>query len=436
MLQPPWLDAAWQLLGAREVAGPRDNPDIVALYRDAGHPGVAHDEIAWCAAFAGAALERSGIRGSRSLMARSYLAWGERLEDGRLGAVTVLRRGADPALGHVGFWIGATRSHVVLLGGNQSNAVSVARFPLADVLGYRWPQETPAAGPRDIEAPPAAHFDRCLAHVLEMEGGYSDDPFDPGGPTNLGITLRVFAEWTGVHVDATSVAELKSQLKRIDAATVRAIYERRYWQPAGCDALPPGLSLMHFDAAVNHGVGTAIRALQEAAGTEADGEIGPRTRAAIAAGDPVHMLERYAGIRRRRYRALKTFWRFGRGWLRRVDVALERARVLAEGDQSLPESDAATKGTSPMANTPTVPAKWWGESLTVWGAIITALSTVLPALGPVTGIDLTPEMIKDAGTHIVALVQAAAGLLGTVMTIYGRVRASAPLERRPVTLKL
>ena len=89
-----------------------------------------------------------------------------------------------------------------------------------------------------------------------------------------------------------------------------------------------------------------------------------------------------------------------------------------------------------MANTPTVPAKWWGESLTVWGAIITALSTVLPALGPVTGIDLTPEMIKDAGTHIVALVQAAAGLLGTVMTIYGRVRASAPLERRPVTLKL
>ncbi len=90
----------------------------------------------------------------------------------------------------------------------------------------------------------------------------------------------------------------------------------------------------------------------------------------------------------------------------------------------------------PSAPAAQAPAKWWGESMTVWGAIVTALATVLPAFGPVLGIDLTSDLVEQAGREIVAAVQALAGLAGTLLTIYGRVRAVQPLERRALSLKL
>ncbi len=90
-----------------------------------------------------------------------------------------------------------------------------------------------------------------------------------------------------------------------------------------------------------------------------------------------------------------------------------------------------------MAATSTTPTtKWWGQSVTIWGALITALSTVLPALGPVIGIDITGDLVAEAGEKIVETVQAVGGLVGLVMTIYGRMRASQPLERRDLTVKL
>ncbi len=90
---------------------------------------------------------------------------------------------------------------------------------------------------------------------------------------------------------------------------------------------------------------------------------------------------------------------------------------------------AATKSAMPEA-------KWWGQSMTIWGAIITGLSTVLPALGPAFGIDITGDLVREAGEGLVQTVQAVGGLIGTLMTIYGRVRASQPLEQRSMSLKL
>ena len=60
MNQPTWLTEAWRELGQRERAGAADNARIMRLYRDAGHAGVAHDEVPWCAAFVGACLTRAG----------------------------------------------------------------------------------------------------------------------------------------------------------------------------------------------------------------------------------------------------------------------------------------------------------------------------------------------------------------------------------------
>jgi uncharacterized protein (TIGR02594 family) len=95
MDQPLWLTHGWRELGQRERSGASHNERVVALYRDAGHAEILNDEIAWCAAFIGASLERAGWASTRSLLARSYLKWGEALEAGRLGAVAVLERGSD-----------------------------------------------------------------------------------------------------------------------------------------------------------------------------------------------------------------------------------------------------------------------------------------------------------------------------------------------------
>ena len=84
----------------------------------------------------------------------------------------------------------------------------------------------------------------------------------------------------------------------------------------------------------------------------------------------------------------------------------------------------------------TPPAKWWASSMTVWGAVVTALSAVLPVVGPIVGLNMPPELIQLLGDQVVLLAQAAGGVAGTILTIYGRVRATTALERRQVTLTM
>jgi uncharacterized protein (TIGR02594 family) len=359
MTQPRWLELAWGDLGVAETPGSKHTARVVAYYAAAGHPEIKDDETAWCAAFLGACLERAGIASTRSLMARSYLAWGVPAGEPQPGAIAVLSRGSDPALGHVGFLVGSTATSVILLGGNQGNAVTVAAFPRARLLGLRWPSAAIATAParpappvipeaeprptaageaiRDLPADDAL-FARALAHVLEMEGGWTDDPVDPGGPTNFGITLADYARDKGATLTADTFGALKAELKAIPQSTVRRIYRERYWQPACCPLLPPALAFFHFDAAVNQGVTGAARMLQEAVGATIDGEIGPETLAKTGAQSVATTLDRYADIRRRHYRSLSTFWRFGKGWLARVDRTLAAARALSPGNERRPDS--------------------------------------------------------------------------------------------------
>ena len=434
MAQPGWMAEAWAEYGLEEAPGRASNARVVALYRDAGHSSILRDEVPWCAAFVGACLKRAGLKNTGSLLARSYAAWGEDAEEDRSGAIAVLTRGNNPAQGHVGFLVGRAAGKLYLLGGNQGDAVTVAAFDASRLIALRWPRSS--AGTQDG----ADTFEAALTHVLEMEGGYTDDPFDPGGPTNKGILLREYAQWKGVTLDAGNTAGLKGELRSIPDLAVREIYRRRYWQPARCEELSPACGLMHFDAAVNHGVGSAIRMLQEAAGTDADGEIGRLTRTAIKGMTTERLLDRYAGLRRKRYRSLPHFWRFGRGWLNRVDRTLAAARRLSQltplQDQSNPQGDhdmAREPVNSPLND---AEPKWWGKSITIWGVLITALSSVVPALGPVIGVDIPEEMVRDAGGQVMTTVQAVTGLAGTLMAIFGRIRASGPLSRRDVSIRL
>lgn len=288
---------------------------------------------------------------------------------------------------------------------------------LADLLRQRPP--VPPASRSDDRV-----FDASLRHVLAMEGGWSNDPHDPGGPTHRGLIIADLATWRGIRVTADNRARLVAELRALGEAETREIYRALYWQTARCAELPPPLALFHFDAAVNHGVAGAARMLQTALGVDVDGKIGPMTRAAAHAADPLAVIERYGELRRRRYRSLHHFWRFGRGWIARVAATRVAARKLS----------LATGKESPVTTidgTKTAPAsKWWGESLTIWGALITAATTVLPLLGPILGLDLTPELVREAGDRAVAVVQALSALAGTLMTIWGRSRAAAPLGRR------
>ena len=442
MRQPPWMAHAWAELGQREIPGAGSNPRIADLIRRAGHPEAADDATAWCAAFVGACLDRAGISSTRSLLARSYLSWGQPADSPEPGVIAVLSRSGDPALGHVGFLVGMTDECLIVLGGNQTDAVTVEAFDRSRLLGLRLPLATPVAE----ASPPAkaeATFAGSLASVLALEGGYTDDPFDPGGPTNKGITLATYARFRGEELTEAAFHRLRAELKEIPDATVARIYRDRYWQPARCPDLPPALAHFHFDAAVNQGVGGAARMMQAALGVAVDGEIGPITLGAAFERPLAETLERYAAARRHRYRALQHFWRFGRGWLSRVDKVLAQSLALAsaapaatEAEPASPASASQTTEKPPMPDSaeanpaPTTDGKWWGSSLTIWGALVTAVSTVAPAILSAFGIDVPGALINQLGADLAVAAQAIGGLVGTIMTIAGRARASAPLSRR------
>ena len=119
-------------------------------------------------------------------------------------------------------------------------------------------------------------FAACLPLILAHEGGWVDHPSDPGGATNLGVTIGTLSDWLGRP--ATKV-----EVKALTPATVAPIYEARYWKAAHCHELPAGVDYMCFDLAVNSGPGQSLKWLQMELGVTADGVIGPKTLSALTA---------------------------------------------------------------------------------------------------------------------------------------------------------
>lgn len=172
----------------------------------------------------------------------------------------------------------------------------------------------------------AANFTACLAIVLASEGSaFVDDPHDPGGATRYGVTLATLSAWRAERGLATTIADVEA----LTPDTVAPLYEAEFWAPAHCPELPAGVDLMTFDAAVNTGVGRAIRMLQQALGVAADGLFGPQTRAALNQMKPAEIIQNQAADRRAYYRGLPTFNRYGRGWLERVERTEAAALKMA-----------------------------------------------------------------------------------------------------------
>ncbi|MGE3487928.1 MAG: glycosyl hydrolase 108 family protein [Nitrospira sp.] len=134
---------------------------------------------------------------------------------------------------------------------------------------------------------PQTDCERAIAFVLKWEGGYVNDPHDPGGETNMGISKRSYP-----NLDIAGLTR--------DQAV--AIYQRDYWQASGADTLPWPTSLMHFDTAVNAGVARANQMLKDSEG----------------------ILATYAGLRLEFYVGLANFSRYGAAWTRRVADVLKQ----------------------------------------------------------------------------------------------------------------
>lgn len=136
-IESTWLIEARKHIGLRETKGSQHAPEIVQFWKDIKRGGIKDDETPWCAAFVGAMLERSGIKSSRFESAKSYLQWGDLLTQPVVGCVVVFTRDGG---GHVGFVVGQdAQGHLLVLGGNQGDAVNVRSFPRSRVSGYRWP---------------------------------------------------------------------------------------------------------------------------------------------------------------------------------------------------------------------------------------------------------------------------------------------------------
>ena len=166
------------------------------------------------------------------------------------------------------------------------------------------------------------NWEIALKHILKWEGGYVNHPADPGGMTNLGVTKRVWEEWTGKPAT-------EQDMRGLTVDMVAPLYKKRFWDAIRGDDLPSGVDLCVFDCAVNAGVGRASRFLQQVVGVTADGAIGPRTLAAVTAMPADEIVEKFCDLREAHFKSLSTFNVFGKGWMRRLDGIEAECKQMA-----------------------------------------------------------------------------------------------------------
>jgi len=169
-----------------------------------------------------------------------------------------------------------------------------------------------------------SNFDHCLEKLFIHEGGFVNHPSDPGGMTNLGVTIRVWEEWVGHPVS-------EKEMRKLTPIMVGPLYKRKYWDACHADELISGLDYAVFDLSVNSGVGRAIKLLQSVVGATPDGGYGSITNALVkkAEQEPVKLIEDYCAKRLDFLQSLKAFPVFGKGWTRRVEeVKAEALKML------------------------------------------------------------------------------------------------------------
>lgn len=262
------------------------------------------------------------------------------------------------------------------------------------------------------------NFSAAMKIELVFEGGKVDDPFDPGGRTNQGIIQRVFN------------AYLMSQGKPVrDVYTMvdserDAIYKTQYADRIKFDELPPGVDLVILDGAINSGVGQSVKWAQRALGLTADGVMGLVTMQAIQ-NHPDHDAL-IAAICERRIaflKALKTYYRFGTGWTRRVTTLKAKGQAWAMGSVG-PVVNYVPGGErkAMLSAAKTAPARAPADATAAGGTVSTALGTVQGVFEPMQGTPFVDKILLG-----IVVLGALLTVFGLVYGMYAR-RKKAELE--------
>ena len=146
-------------------------------------------------------------------------------------------------------------------------------------------------------------FETAFRFTMGVEGGYVNDPRDPGGETKFGISKR---SYPGVDIKSLTLEQ------------AQAIYKRDYWQQASCERMPPKIAVAVFDAAVHHGPKTAIKLLQRALKVADDGEYGRITHGTLQSRDTNETLELLLSERAIYLTTCPAWPTYKRGWLKRL----------------------------------------------------------------------------------------------------------------------
>jgi len=145
--EPVWLRDARRYMGIKEIPGPKSNPVITGWAKRMGGwvaSFYVDDDIPWCGLFVNneiaVTLPNEPLL-ANPLGALNWNKFGTALDVPALGAILVFRRDGG---GHVGFYVGEDETHYFVLGGNQSNSVSITRIAKSRLVGIRWPVTGPA----------------------------------------------------------------------------------------------------------------------------------------------------------------------------------------------------------------------------------------------------------------------------------------------------
>lgn len=157
-----------------------------------------------------------------------------------------------------------------------------------------------------------SNFDRAFQELMGVEGGYVNNPNDPGGETNWGITV-VTARKHGYVGD----------MRSMDQTVAKTIYRAQFWLPEFND-MSYELAFTIFDGAVNSGPGQAVRWLQRAVGVADDGKLGPVTLAAVDEHDMQSTIMLINAERLEFMTRLKNWTNASRGWARRIALNLRK----------------------------------------------------------------------------------------------------------------
>ena len=168
------------------------------------------------------------------------------------------------------------------------------------------------------------NFPKSLEYVFAWEGGYTNHPADPGGPTNWGITIADARHYW--KADATA-ADVKAMPKEVAAK----IYKEKYWDIQHCELMPSGLDFVMFDYGVNSGVGRSQKVLQKILKVNPDGIIGNKTLQAMRQQDTQFMILAVCDERLKFLKGLRTWGVFGKGWGTRVAGVQRQALLMMKG---------------------------------------------------------------------------------------------------------